>query len=1063
EIEKAVDEKLPASCRGAVRFLLEVEISTIYKKGEKTRKVHHLIYAAHLDTAGRFRDKLDSIGNIRSDGRPILGLDSRHLLEITLESGPDAYLIPAHIWTPWFSAMGSKSGFDSIAECYGDLAEHIFAVETGLSSDPPMNWRVSHLDRYTLVSNSDAHSPPMLGREACCFDTELDYFAIRRALETREGWLGTVEFFPEEGKYHLDGHRKCGVRLEPGRTREHGGRCPTCGKPVTVGVLHRVEELSDREVGYRPERPAPFHSVVPLPEVVSEIRGKGPKSKAVAGAVMALTARLGPELEILRELPLEDVRRHTDPLVAEAVDRLRAGRVRAEGGYDGEYGTIRVFEPGEVVPQLSLAPLFGEDFAAAEPAAEEKAAVPQEPPSSAATEATTPEATAPEATTPEATDEPAEEILAPDPEHLPLLERLDADQRRAAEVPEGPLLIVAGPGSGKTRTLTHRLAHLVESGVSPAECLAVTFTRRAAAEMRERLEDLLVDAAGGSTVATFHGLGLELLRRHRGELGLPRGFRVADEAVRRRWVAERLGLSPAEARRALRRLERQRRSSASPEGAGDSDQQETGDEQETGGDDTFRLDAVELRELLADGGWVGLDDLIAWPVELLDARPDLVASERRRYRRISVDEYQDVDPLQYRLLRHLAPADGNLCAIGDPDQSIYAFRGAEVGFFLRFRRDYPSATVIELGRNYRSQPSIVKASSAVIRPESLAPGRTFDPRRRDASPILLHRAPSAAAEAEFIAHSVEGLLGGTSYFSFDSGRVDGTDAPAAELSFDDIAILVRTRHQMHPLLEALDRAGLPVQHRGHQRLAEHDGARQLLHHLYLALEGHPEAGLPKVPGTSAPKVPGTLPKVPGTLPKVPGTLPKVPGTLPKVPGTLRGSALGPLLEQAASHLDADLRDETLELLAPLAKRHGHDLEAFLTDVATGAEVDTWDPRAERISLLTLHAAKGLEFPVVFLAGCDRGLLPLLPPFAPPKPDAADGAEERRLFFVGMTRARDRLILTGARRRRVRGESVDCEPSPFLADLPDRLTAERRYRTKPRKRDSGDEPRQLSLL
>ena len=199
EIEREIERRLPASCHGPTRFLLEVEISTIYKKGDRTRKVHHLIYAANLETAGRFREKLATIGNIASDGRPILGLDSRHLLEITLASGPDAYLIPAHIWTPWFAALGSKSGFDSIDECYGDLASHIFAVETGLSSDPPMNWRVSQLDRFTLVSNSDAHSPPMLGREACAFSTDLDYFAMRRALETGRGTAAPSSSSPRRG------------------------------------------------------------------------------------------------------------------------------------------------------------------------------------------------------------------------------------------------------------------------------------------------------------------------------------------------------------------------------------------------------------------------------------------------------------------------------------------------------------------------------------------------------------------------------------------------------------------------------------------------------------------------------------------------------------------------------------------------------------------------------------------------------------------------------------------------------------------------------------------------
>ncbi|MFY9821025.1 MAG: endonuclease Q family protein [Thermoanaerobaculia bacterium] len=363
EIEREVARQLPPACHGPVRFLLEVEISTIYKKGERTRKIHHLIYAASLETAGRIRERLGAIGNISSDGRPILGLDSRHLLEITLQSGSDAYLVPAHVWTPWFAVLGSKSGFDSVEECYGDLAPHIFAVETGLSSDPPMNWRVSSLDRFTLVSNSDAHSPPMLGREACSFDTDLDYFAIRRALETGEGYGGTVEFFPEEGKYHLDGHRACNVRLEPPETRRLEGRCPACGKPLTVGVMHRVEELADRSeeapTEGRQARVDPYRCLVPLPEILGEIHGVGAKSRTVEQSVAQLVARLGPELDILERLPLDEVARAGSPLFLEALTRLRAGQVRRDAGYDGEYGVIRLFEPGEIRERAVVGMLFG--------------------------------------------------------------------------------------------------------------------------------------------------------------------------------------------------------------------------------------------------------------------------------------------------------------------------------------------------------------------------------------------------------------------------------------------------------------------------------------------------------------------------------------------------------------------------------------------------------------------------------------------------------------------------------------------------------------------------------
>jgi uncharacterized protein (TIGR00375 family) len=284
EIEAAIQKELPPACRTSpVRFMLEVEISTIYKKGEKTRKVHHLIYVPDLDAADRLITSLSRIGNLKSDGRPILGLDSRDLLETTLQSDPASYLVPAHIWTPWVAAMGSRSGFDSIAECYGDLADHIFAVETGLSSDPSMNWRVSSLDRYRLVSNSDAHSPIKLGREATAFSTELDYFAVKRALETGEGFTGTVEFFPDEGKYHLDGHRKCEVCLEPEETRRGDGRCPKCGEPLTIGVLHRVNDLADRRpLDVRPPAKAgEVTHLVPLHEVLAEIVGTSPKSKRV--------------------------------------------------------------------------------------------------------------------------------------------------------------------------------------------------------------------------------------------------------------------------------------------------------------------------------------------------------------------------------------------------------------------------------------------------------------------------------------------------------------------------------------------------------------------------------------------------------------------------------------------------------------------------------------------------------------------------------------------------------------------------------------------------------------
>lgn len=352
ELERWCAEQFPPFAAQPTRFLLQVEISTIYKQGDRVRKVHHCHYVPDLAAAERFIARLARLGNLAADGRPILGLNSRHLLEITLEAGPGSFLIPAHIWTPWFAVLGSKSGFDSLADCYGDdLTPEIFAVETGLSSDPPMNRRLSQLDRYALVSSSDAHSPGKIGREASAFDCELSYWAMRNALRTGAGHGGTVELFPEEGKYHLDGHRACGIRWEPGETQRHGGLCPVCGKELTVGVLHRVEALADRAGGaaVQAARAGEFRSFVPLPELLGEVLRVGPASRKVTDSYERLVGAVGPELFILERTPLEDLRRAGPALLAEGVRRMRAGEVIREAGYDGEYGVIRVFRDEELI------------------------------------------------------------------------------------------------------------------------------------------------------------------------------------------------------------------------------------------------------------------------------------------------------------------------------------------------------------------------------------------------------------------------------------------------------------------------------------------------------------------------------------------------------------------------------------------------------------------------------------------------------------------------------------------------------------------------------------------
>jgi DNA helicase II / ATP-dependent DNA helicase PcrA len=351
ELDRAVIERLPSSCRGQLRFLLAVEVSTAFHRDGRARRMHHLLYVPELEAAERLNDRLGRSGNLAEDGRPTLGMDARDLLEATLDSSDGAYLVPAHVWTPWVGVLSATTGFDSIEACYGELARHIFAIETGLSSDPPMNWRVSLLDRFRVVSYSDAHAPSRLGREASELDTELDYFAIRRTLETGEGYQGTVELFPEEGRYHLSGHRRCGVRLEPAEARRAHLRCPVCGKRLTMGVLQRVEDLADRPEGARPAGAAGCRNLVPLPEIVAEVTGVSTSSKTVRQAVDTMLERLGPELPLLERLPLDTIAGAGFPEVAEAIGKVRRGQIVRDPGFDGQYGSIRLASETTSTPQ----------------------------------------------------------------------------------------------------------------------------------------------------------------------------------------------------------------------------------------------------------------------------------------------------------------------------------------------------------------------------------------------------------------------------------------------------------------------------------------------------------------------------------------------------------------------------------------------------------------------------------------------------------------------------------------------------------------------------------------
>lgn len=331
------------------RFILTSEISCIYSKQGKVRKIHILIFAPDFETVEKINTHLSWIGNLKADGRPILGLDAQELAKIVLDASQNCLIVPAHAWTPWFAIFGSKSGFDSIEECFGDYSKYIYAIETGLSSDPPMNWRLSALDNVTLISNSDAHSPQKLGREANVFDTEFSYPAIIEAIKSKnpQKFLYTIEFFPQEGKYHYDGHRACEIRLSPKESKKYNNICPNCGKPLTVGVLNRVEELADRKEGFKPKEVTPFKSLVPLVEIIAEIIGQTVGTKRVNEEYQNLIKKFGNEFEILLNTSYQDLQTSTLPELAEGIKRVREVKVNIEPGYDGVFGKIRIFSQGE--------------------------------------------------------------------------------------------------------------------------------------------------------------------------------------------------------------------------------------------------------------------------------------------------------------------------------------------------------------------------------------------------------------------------------------------------------------------------------------------------------------------------------------------------------------------------------------------------------------------------------------------------------------------------------------------------------------------------------------------
>lgn len=995
EFAQKIDETVPQSCRRPVRFILQSEISNIYKKDDRVRKNHNLIYFPDMESVKKFNARLDAIGNIKSDGRPILGMDAADLLALMLEINDKGFFVPAHIWTPWFSLFGSKSGFDSMEECFGDLTPHIFAVETGLSSDPPMNWRVKDLDEMCLIASSDAHSPGYLGRNATVFDTQLSFSHIRQALESHDTSLckGTLDMFPHLGKYHFDGHRNCNVCLNPVQTREFSGICPECGKKLTVGVLYRVQELADRPEGYVPENRPGFRSIVPLAEILSEIFAVGPKTKKVTTYYDRAIETLGPELDILLDYPIEKIEAARIPLLSDAIAKMRQGDVEIQPGFDGEFGKVMLFTEEEKKR------LQGEKYPLFKLPKEKKRSIPAvKKKKKAATSSET-----------KVTDIPIKKET-----DKGLLENLNPLQQQAVYSTARQIIIQAGPGTGKTRTLTARIAWLIsEKKVAPEQILALTFTNKAAGQLQEKTAPFSEKNQKPVMAATFHSFCLELLKQH------SRFDRMIADDFRRQWLVSKAAdkkLTKKENRKLQSQLSRCKQQLLSC----DSDLSEISGIEDV---KAFKAFYKAYEQLCRKYHLVDFEDLIFSVIQMFNETPSILETVKQQYQYVLVDEYQDLNYAQYVFVKMLC-SNSHIMVIGDPDQSIYGFRGSDNIYFKRFEDDFPECEKIGLITNYRSTQTILDASFQMISKQSDDQERCqIQSHSGGIRKLVIRKAATETSEAIDIAKKIEQLVGGTSFLSMDSGQAGDRDT---EYSFSDIAVLCRTSFQAKVIEKALQEQGIPCQSADRRAVFDTGPVQILLIFLQMILKKQRSISMDDLDTAVLTDQAGPNGAV--LLENCYKACSQAENSRDIIDCVIKvlceDKELAPLFEDPGM----------LNMLETIALKYP-DLSQFLEMTALNQDIDSIGFDVEKVSLMTIHAAKGLEFPVVFVCGCEQGLLP----YAKDGSNVDNLQEERRLFYVAMTRAKEILYLTYAQKRRIYGTIEKRQRSLFIDDIERALT------------------------
>ncbi len=981
EYVNKIRQMLPKGCSTTPRFLLTAELSCIYKQDGKVRKNHNLVILPTLELADKLSARLDLTCNIRSDGRPILGLSARNLLEICLGVSEDVLFIPAHIWTPHFSLFGSKTGFDRIEDCFGSLTRHIYALETGLSSDPDMNNLVSALDRFTLISNSDAHSPGNLGREANLFDSSLDYYSLYKILKDKDdrGFLGTLEFFPEEGKYHLDGHRNCGVSSTPEETRRLSGLCPKCGKPFTIGVLSRVEELSDRKRDTRLPFKRYYEHLVPLNEVLADCFASNSKSTKVRDIYLKLISSLDSEFHILREASLDDIGKYGGEIVREGISRLRNGKVIIKAGYDGEYGVIRLFSDGEI--REIGRELFKPSISSIKP---------KEAELSTKLKAVPPKA----------------KVKAVD---IKLTDEQEAIIRKDSSL----VAVIAGPGTGKTFTLAQRVVHAIKvEGILPDQILALTFTRRAANELKERLSRYLDrDISKKVYAGTFHSFALDSL------IERDKGIVVIEQSEARRIVQGTLKVLSIRARASnyLNLISKLKNNAV------------ISDEE-----NSYELKSISkaYNDHLKRWGLLDYDDL------LIEFNKLLSTENRSRFKLILIDEFQDLNRLQIEIAERLySRGENKLFVIGDPNQSIYGFRGSNPVQFGDFLMKHKESDTEYLTLNHRSTSVITNASNKVL-VSSISPLEKSIVSLRDGVKIRLLILQSKEIASIKVAHEIVSLTGGADMLSSDGvyrkRQEDGYKA------LSSLAVLSRYSSSLQGYANALRHEQIPYSVRGDDDFLDDSKVQEVLIVLRAILNPMHDYYLYESLKQKSFGISDNLLDVYIEEARKQGL------SLFNQFNAIRNTNLEGFNEiykrfspnigvmeakKAIITLLETLKIETNEGLKRLISfSAGFDNLGSLFnmlsqyregDIVTGYSIDA-------VQLLTIHASKGLEFDTVYICLNDDGFMGY---------KKLDIDEERRLFYVALTRAMERVNLI-----LVRGREEGKEPLyyRFVKDIPKEL-------------------------